>query len=261
MSEWRATLANVTELAAQLAIFERAAADLAGQATNGEILKLDAVDELKDIARCYGFFGKDEAEIERIIGQQFHLAEELRERESVDETVARWERDFPGPAHGGNGKADIAQRFKLKRFNEIQLSTARNYLIKGLLPRSGLAVIGDRRSAANRSSPSIWACTRARAGVSRSPRSTRHRHHLAPEGGGGFPARVEAWRQRFLAAGATDEVPFRLVNDVRIDLIADHAELIAAIRSQVEQLPAVIFVDTLNRSLVGDENASADMGR
>jgi hypothetical protein len=32
------------------------------------------------------------------------------------------------------------QHFKLKRFNEIQISTARNYLIKGLLPRSGRAV-------------------------------------------------------------------------------------------------------------------------
>ena len=49
---------------------------------------------------------------------------------------------------------------------------------------------------------------------------------------------------------------------MRIDLIADHLRLIGAIRAQVEPEPPVaIFIDTLNRSLVGDENAPADMGK
>jgi hypothetical protein len=47
--------------------------------------------------------------------------------------------------------------------------------------------------------------------------------------------------------------------DVPLDLSAECDELIAAIRDQVAQ-PSVVFIDTLNRALVGDENSSADMG-
>jgi hypothetical protein len=154
-------------------------------------------------------------------------------------------------------------RFKLKHCKEVLMSTVRNYLIKGLLPRRGLAVIWGPPKCGK----SFIAFDMAmHIALDRDYRGHRVQQgtavYLAPEGGGGFPARVEAWRQRFLAEdAATDEIPFWLLNDARIDLIADQAELVAAIRTQIEQPPAVIFVDTLNRSLVGDENSSADMGK
>ena len=55
--------------------------------------------------------------------------------------------------------------------------------------------------------------------------------YLALEGGHGFRARVEAWRRRHLAKHH-EPVPFYLL-DVPIDLVADHAKLIAAIRAQL----------------------------
>ena len=267
MSEWDAILARVTEPAAQLAIFvDHAVADLAQQVASGKLLKPDAVDELVDVARRYDFFGQGEAEIERLVGEQFLLAQHNRDRESDDETARRWERDGERERERearGNGKADTAPRFKLKYYKDVLMSTARNYLIKGLLPRRGLAVIWGPPKCGK---SFIAFDMGMHIALGRPYRDQRVQQgtvvYLAPEGGGGFPARVEAWRQRFLSADeAAGEIPFWLLNDARIDLIADRAELIKAIRDQVAQPPAAIFVDTLNRSLVGDENASADMGR
>ena len=83
--------------------------------------------------------------------------------------------------------------------------------------------------------------------------------YCALEGGGGFAARVEAWRKRKLGNDQGDDIPFYLL-DVALDLIADQDELVACIRVQVAQ-PNVVFIDTLNRALIGDENSSADMGK
>jgi hypothetical protein len=83
--------------------------------------------------------------------------------------------------------------------------------------------------------------------------------YLALEGGGGFAGRVEAWRQRHLAA-RVEPVPFYLL-DVPLDLIADCKALIADIRKQVVGRPTVIVVDTLNRAIAGDENSSEDMAK
>ena len=185
---------------------------------------------------------------------------------SDDQTARRWERDGERERERearGNGKADTAPRFKLKYYKDVLMSTARNYLIKGLLPRRGLAVIWGPPKCGK---SFIAFDMGMHIALGRPYRDQRVQQgtvvYLAPEGGGGFPARVEAWRQRFLSADeAAGEIPFWLLNDARIDLIADRAELIKAIRDQVAQPPAAIFVDTLNRSLVGDENASADMGR
>ena len=81
--------------------------------------------------------------------------------------------------------------------------------------------------------------------------------YLALEGGGGFANRVEAWRQRHVIG--SEPVPFHLLAEF-VDLVADHGKLIDLIR-QAAVAPAVIFIDTLNRALVGDENKPEDMAR
>jgi hypothetical protein len=84
--------------------------------------------------------------------------------------------------------------------------------------------------------------------------------YLALEGGTGFPARKEAWRQRHLPEHH-DPVPFYLL-DVPVDLIADRDKLITSIKVQLgDRNPAVVAVDTLNRALMGDENKSEDMAK
>lgn len=84
--------------------------------------------------------------------------------------------------------------------------------------------------------------------------------YLALEGGKGFLARVEAWRRRHLANHRGD-VPFYLMN-TGIDLVKDHAALIASIKAELGDVkPDVVVIDTLNRALIGDESASEDMAK
>ena len=115
--------------------------------------------------------------------------------EEIDHEQARGN----GAGHEFGGAPGNELQFKLKRFHEIVLSTAPNYLIKGLLPRRGLAVIWGLPKCGK----SFVAFDMGmHIALGRSYRDRRVQAgtvvYLAPEGGGGFPARVEAWRQRFL---------------------------------------------------------------
>jgi hypothetical protein len=49
--------------------------------------------------------------------------------------------------------------------------------------------------------------------------------------------------------------------DESVNLIADATALITALRSQLTENPALIVIDTLNRSLAGSENNDEDMGK
>jgi RecA-family ATPase len=81
--------------------------------------------------------------------------------------------------------------------------------------------------------------------------------YVALEGKHGFPARMEAFR-RYHGIGSA---PFYLLTTA-LDLVAKSGELIASIKAQLrEALPGVIFLDTLNRSLVGSESRDEDMAR
>jgi len=81
--------------------------------------------------------------------------------------------------------------------------------------------------------------------------------YIALEGRHGFPARVEAFRRHH----GVDSAPFYLLS-ASLDLVAKSGELIASIKAQLgENLPGVIFLDTLNRSLVGSESKDEDMAR
>jgi len=153
------------------------------------------------------------------------------------------------------------QRFTLKPFEAIKLSTAPNYLVKGILPDVGLAVIWGPPKCGK----SFWTfdlSMHIALGWQYRGRKVQQGTvvYLALEGGHGFAARVEAWRRRHLA-NHREPVPFYLL-DVPLDLIADHGELIRAIREQLGgRKPAAIMIDTLNRALAGNENDPEDMAK
>src|SRR5215813_7168206 len=158
--------------------------------------------------------------------------------------------------------SNSGKRFCLKRFAEIKVSTRPNHLIKGILPRSGLAVIWGPPKCGK----SFWtfdAVMHPALGWKYRGRKVQQGPvvYCALEGGVGFSRRVEAWRQRYLAADH-DEVPFYLL-DVPLDLIADQAALIEAISEQVgdEGPPLCVVIDTLNRALAGSENKPEDMNK
>jgi hypothetical protein len=141
------------------------------------------------------------------------------------------------------------------------LSTAPAYLVKGLIPAVGLIVIWGPPKCGK----SFWASDMAlHVALGRQYRSRKVKQgavvYLVLEGDAGFKARATAWRQRHLS---DDEDPPFFEIATRIDLVADHKELIRCIRTQLPDgiKPALVVVDTVNRSLAGSESSDEDMGR
>jgi hypothetical protein len=151
--------------------------------------------------------------------------------------------------------------FVLKNFDTIEIPSDPTYLVKDLLPDTGLAVVFG----AEKCGKSFWLFDVMMHVALGWP----YRGHdviqggvvyCALEGGRGFAKRIVAFRQEFLAQDS-DPVPFWLI-DVRIDLVKEQAPLIAAIRSQLKSVkPAAVVIDTLNRALNGSENDDEDMGK
>jgi hypothetical protein len=161
------------------------------------------------------------------------------------------------------GKQDEQRtsHIRLVPFGQIKLNTSRRELIKGLLPRTGLAVIwGPPKCGKSYKTFDMM----MHVALGRDYRDRRVQQgpvvYCAFEGASGLEARIEAWRQKHLAEDAdADEVPFYLM-PATLDLVKERGELIEAIK-QLDINPVAIVLDTLNRSLVGSESNDEDMGK
>jgi hypothetical protein len=149
--------------------------------------------------------------------------------------------------------------YPLQAFENIRLDTSsRNYLVKGLLANSGLAVIWGPPKCGK----SFWAFDLGmHIALGRDYRGHRVQQatvvYVALEGKQGFPAR----KQAFSCHHGIESAPFYLLA-TSLDLVAKSGELIASIKTQLgADLPGVLFLDTLNRSLVGSESKDEDMAR
>jgi hypothetical protein len=82
--------------------------------------------------------------------------------------------------------------------------------------------------------------------------------YCAFEGGHGYKGRIEAIRRHY---GISDDVDVPLyVMPGQVDLIADEKALVEEFRYQLGTVvPAVVVLDTLNRSLSGSESSDKDM--
>ena len=141
---------------------------------------------------------------------------------------------------------------------DVKLFTTRRDLIKGLLPREGLAVLWGKW----KSIKSFWlldALMHVALGWDYRGRRVQQGPviYLVLEAPGGFMTRVVGWLQTFLA---DHEMPPFGIIACNIDLVRDHVALIDSIRSALGGIaPAVIAIDTVNRSLAGSEGADQDM--
>src|SRR5215468_3152645 len=148
-------------------------------------------------------------------------------------------------------------RFKLVDFDELKWTGTSEYLVKGVLPRTGMALVWGPPKCGK----SFWALTvMMHIAMGREYRGRRVNKqevvYLALEGQDNFGKRAEAFRQRYLAPD--EKVPDFKLCGVPIDLIADHKQLIKDIRDQSAK-PGCVVIDTLNRSLVGSESVDKDM--
>lgn len=160
------------------------------------------------------------------------------------------------PARSGSS------RFTLVRFGKIKpLDDDEDYCVKNLLPRSGLVVIWGPPKCGK----SFWTFDLLMHVALGWPyRGLRVRRgpvvYVCLEGTRGFRRRKEAFRSAKLT-GVKDpqDPPFFLVSNP-LALVKDVKALIADIKRQVgEDIPTVVCIDTLNRSLVGSENSDEDM--
>ena len=148
---------------------------------------------------------------------------------------------------------------KLVPFEEINLGTERPYLVKGLIPRTGLTVIWGPP----KSGKSFWTFDLSmHVALGWDYRGLRVQQgavvYCAFEGQGGIKKRVEAFRLRHLAEDAR-RAPFYLQPGI-LDLMKDYRELIGAISLALgDTKPTAVVLDTLNRSLRGSENSDEDM--
>jgi AAA domain len=169
------------------------------------------------------------------------------------------------PDYGTHGADDFLTnqerpRFRLLAFNDITLDSSANYLIKGLLPRVGLAVVWGPPKCGK----SFWIFD-ALMHVALGWEYRGHRVAPGPvvycalEGAQGFRNRVEAFRQAKLSEADSGSPPFYLMA-ASLSLVSDREALIGDIRKQLNGLkPVVVCLDTLNRSLAGSESSDEDM--
>jgi RecA-family ATPase len=152
---------------------------------------------------------------------------------------------------------DEAKQFPLIAFDDLRPSPEPAYLIRGIFPRTGLAVVWGAPKCGK-----SFVVTDAVLHLALGWRYRGRRVVQGPivycafEGAEGFGKRAEGFRQRYLPENA-EPVPFYLVA-ARMSLIKDHAALIASIEAQSVH-PVAVVLDTLNRSLDGSESDDRDM--
>jgi AAA domain len=178
--------------------------------------------------------------------------------ESADE----FETEINPQINGGTattGSKNALVVYPLQAFENIRLDTERRgYLVKGLLASTGLAVIwgppkcGKSFLAMDLGMHIALGWDYRGYKVQQAPVV-----YIALEGRHGFPARVEAFRRHY----GVESAPFYLLL-ASLDLVSKSDLLIASTKAQLgENLPGVLFLDTLNRSLVGSESKDEDMAR
>jgi hypothetical protein len=184
-------------------------------------------------------------------------------REEVDEPVVERVVGFPGGNTNGDGhplRGEPGPKIQLIAFDDIKLGSQRRYLVKGIIPRVGVAVAWGPPKCGK----SFWAFDMSmHVALGREYRGRRVHQgavvYCAFEGQSGFDARVEAFRQNMLADHAGGHIPFYL-EPVTLKLVHDLRALIAAIKQQLGDLrPAMVTLDTLNRSINGSESSDEDM--
>jgi hypothetical protein len=160
----------------------------------------------------------------------------------------------------GNGHDHAPKlRFPLQRFGEIMLDGSQRYLIKGLVPTGSLVVVWGPPKCGKSFLVTDMALHIALGREYRGRKVSQGTViYITCEGQSGFPARIEAYRQYRM--GEDEEAPSFYLLSTRLDLVSEADRLVFEITAQLGiVIPALIVIDTLNRSLTGSENSDEDM--
>ncbi len=150
----------------------------------------------------------------------------------------------------------------LEWFDDVHVSLASNYIIKGVLDQGAMSVVYGPSNSGKTFFALDMAFNVAIGAYWRGRRVTQCAVlYLAAEGGRGVSNRIAALR----ATTGICDVPFALKR-AGLDLLHDQADLqhicdlAAEVMAQKQGLPLLIVIDTLSRVMAGgDENSAADM--
>jgi hypothetical protein len=180
--------------------------------------------------------------------------------------LTRSDQPLPVPARA-NGHARPAEgaRIKLIRFRDLRPSTDPEYLIKGLIPRTGLVVVwGPPKCGKSFSTMDMMLHVALGWEYHGDAVQGGPTVYCAFEGQSGYGKRAEAFRRHHHLEDDAD-IPFYLVA-ARFSMVKDHLELIQAIKEQLgagtppsDTKPVAVVLDTLNRSIDGSESDDKDM--
>lgn len=186
---------------------------------------------------------------------------ELQDRRRTPKTAPPAKTDSAGRQHHEplENADSSTRRIRLVPFSDIRLSPGRRDLVARLIPRVGLTVVWGPPKCGK----SFWVFDlMMHVALDREYRGRRVHHgpvvYCAFEGQTGIEARVEAFRQKFMAEDG-DAPPFYL-EPVTLNLVSEHQQLIDVIQRQLpEGKPVAIVLDTLNKSMQGSESNDQDM--
>ena len=156
-----------------------------------------------------------------------------------------------------NGERKL--RFRLIKFQDMRPGLEPAYLVDELMPSAGLVLVWGKQ----KTFKSFWLLdlfVHVAMGWPYRDHAVRQGPviYCAFEGGHGYKGRIEAIRRHY---GINDDVNVPLyVMPGQVDLIADEKALVDEFRYQLGTVvPAVVVLDTLNRSLSGSESNDKDM--
>lgn len=154
-------------------------------------------------------------------------------------------------------KAAPPYRFPLKVFREVKLPRKGSHLIKDIIPRTGLIVC---YGPPKQGKTFVVMDLALHVALGWPYRGHRTKHgpviYICCEGERGFLTRLDAFRRRYLV-GKTDEPQFHVLT-TNLTLPGQCTDLISDIRIQNVR-PALIVIDTLNRTMAGSESSDESM--
>lgn len=164
----------------------------------------------------------------------------------------------------GFGEQPESSKLASLWFDQVAIDDGTDYLVKGLLSDPGLSMIYGPSGCGKSFLATDLALAVAR-GVPWFDRRVRTGGvvYIAAEGQYGFKKRLAAYRQAYLGEGET-AIPFRLVPvPVQVAEGRDKAELIRLIEEGCPDGGPIrlVVIDTLARTITGDENSAEDMSR
>jgi hypothetical protein len=225
----------------------------------------DLHDNLRDLAgklRTCGMSPGAAVNFLHALMQKCAIPHDKRWRDRYND-IQRLVEENPQPHDGPNG-GDPSEpvlrppAFQLIPFRDLRPSTARNYVVKGVILKLGIVIIWGPPKCGK----SFWAFDL----VMHVALGWEYRGHrvlsgtvvyCAFEGADGFRDRAAAFRE-YHKIDPEKDVPFFLLPS-HAKLVRDHKALISSIRSK-SVAPNVVVLDTLNRSIDGSESKDEDMG-